>query len=232
MTTIGDRSGLRLLTANLLNGSADAPAFAELVQREGADVVAVQELAPPAAEALQAVLPFGRLEAAWDFRGMGIALRRPGKVRRVGLARRDAWAADLYPPDWPEIGRHVEVLNVHILAPILWPPWRTFRIRHAQVRALETHLEESICPARVVLGDLNATPAWGAYRRLAARMDDAGVLAALRTGRRPTPTWGPRPEGRRLLRIDHAFVSGVEVRDARTLRVAGSDHDALLIDVS
>ena len=34
-----------------------------------------------------------------------------------------------------------------------------------------------------------------------------------------------------LLRIDHAFVEGVEVVDVRAMRVRGSDHRALVIDL-
>jgi len=38
--------------------------------------------------------------------------------------------------------------------------------------------------------------------------------------------WGPR-----LLRIDHAFVSGVAPVSTSTARVAGTDHSALIVDL-
>ena len=76
---------LRLISANLRCGRADAEAFAELVERERAAVVAVQELGPRQAEALAALLPHGKLEPTPDGVGMGVALRRPGAVERLAL---------------------------------------------------------------------------------------------------------------------------------------------------
>jgi endonuclease/exonuclease/phosphatase family metal-dependent hydrolase len=50
---------LRILSANLRNGGADPEAFADLVRETGAEVVAVQELAPAQADALARVLGHG-----------------------------------------------------------------------------------------------------------------------------------------------------------------------------
>ena len=88
---------LRLISANLRHGSADPGAFAELVRREDAAVVAVQELGPRLAETLSRLLPHGKLEPTPDGMGMGVALRRPAAVERLALPHRDARVARLEP---------------------------------------------------------------------------------------------------------------------------------------
>ena len=219
---------LRLLTANLANGRADARAFAELVETLAPDAVAVQELSPEQAEALAQVLPHGALAPARDHTGMGVALRHPGAIRRVPLPYRDAHVAEVA-VGAPE---PVELVNVHLLAPHARPPWWTLRVRRGQVRGLEAYLDATPRRHRVVLGDLNATALWPAYRRLAARLADGAVEAARHNGHRVQPTWGPGARTPRLLRIDHVLVSGLSVEGFRVVAIRGSDHSAVVADVS
>ena len=82
-----------------------------------------------------------------------------------------------------------------------------------------------------MIGDFNATPNWPLYRRLATRIADAAGLDADRRGVRPSRTWGPFPAGPRLFRIDHAFVRRTEVEGFRVVRIPGSDHSAVVVDV-
>jgi len=225
-------SRFRLVTANLARDrGADPGAFARLVEDLGADVVAVQELGRAQAAVLAAVLPFGRLEPRDDYRGMGIARRSPGPVARIPLPPRDAYATDLelVGPD----GRSavVEILNVHILAPHLQPPWRALAGRRAQLRGLEARLAATPDRPRVLVGDLNSTPLWPVYRRLTRRLRDAAGEAARGNGGRPARTWGPWPGSPRLLRIDHALVSGLTVHAVRVVAVPGSDHSAVVVDL-
>jgi endonuclease/exonuclease/phosphatase family metal-dependent hydrolase len=220
----------RLLTANLLNGGADPAAFARLVRTLGADVVAVQELTAAQADALAAVLPFGRLEPAPDHTGMGIALRWPGTVSRIVLPRRAAYAAECTVDGAG--GEALEILNVHVLAPHMQPAWRTLADRRRQIGALEAYLEAAPRRHRAVVGDLNSTPAWPLYRRLARRFRDAAVEAARQNGHRPGRTWGPWPGAPRLFRIDHVLVTGLAVHEARVVAVPGSDHSAVVVDLA
>lgn len=213
---------LRLVSANLRNGTADPAAFAALVAALDPDVVAVQELAPEQADRLAAVLPHGKLEPGRDYKGMGIALRQPAPVWRLALPYRGAWVAELGP---------LEVVNVHVLAPHVPPFWPALGIRRRQLRGLLEYFDGDPARRRVLLGDLNATPLWPLYRRLAARLADAAVEAARGNGARPRRTWAPWPWVPRLLRIDHALVSGLGVEAVRTVRVRGSDHDALVLDL-
>lgn len=219
---------LRILSANLANGLADADAFADLVERVEPDVALVQELTPAQAEALARVLPFGKLEPARDHKGMGIALREPGSVRRLHLPYRSAFVAEV-PRSASE--EPIEIINLHLAAPHVHPVVTRLRERRGQLELVLAHLDGAPRRRRVLGGDLNATPLWPAYRRLKARFDDAAVDAARRIGRRPGRTWGPWPGSVRLLRIDHVLVQGLVAADTRVLPLRGSDHSALVADL-
>jgi endonuclease/exonuclease/phosphatase (EEP) superfamily protein YafD len=221
---------LRLMTANLWSRRADPSALVKTLEEQAPDVLAVQELGPAQAEAIASVLPYGRLEPARDYEGMGIALRRPAEVERVALDRRDARVARLDPEAWPGLEGEVEVVNVHVLAPHAFPFWRALATRRGQVGRLARWLDENPHAARVVCGDLNATPLWPTYRRIAERLRDVVHHHAASAGARPARTWGPWHGAPRLLRIDHVFASGGQVLDVRHVPIAGSDHSALVVD--
>jgi endonuclease/exonuclease/phosphatase (EEP) superfamily protein YafD len=222
---------LRLVTANLLNGRAHPAGFAAMIRELQADVVAVQELSPEQAAAIERVLPFGKLEPARDCSGMGIALLEPGNVWRLPLAARGAFVAELT-PGGAAVGSSIELINIHIIAPHLWPIWRTLRHRREQLEGLERYLDALPHRPRLIVGDYNSTPIWGVYRRLATRLRDAAIEVGRRDGRRPGRTWGPWPGAPRMLRIDHALVSQIAVHDCRVLPLRGSDHSVLLVDLS
>jgi endonuclease/exonuclease/phosphatase family metal-dependent hydrolase len=219
------------VTANLWSTGAEPAALGRLLESLRPDVLAVQELGPDQAEVIADLLPYGALEPRRDYDGMGIALRRPGEVERLALPKRDARLARISPEAWPGLGAPVEVVNVHVLAPHALPPWRTAATRLGQVRGLARWLDANPHPARFVCGDLNATPGWPAYRRLAERLRDLARDHAAASGARAPGTWGPGARGPRLLRIDHVFASSGRTLDARTVRIEGSDHDAVLVDV-
>jgi endonuclease/exonuclease/phosphatase (EEP) superfamily protein YafD len=218
----------RLVTANVRN--ADPATFKDLIGRLNADRVAVQELAPRQAAALAEVLPFGHLRPTPTGRGMGIALRKPGSVTPVPLPFRGGWSAEVVPVGASR--EPLEIVNVHIVAPIRLPPWRTLAIRRAQLRALLTYLDGNPRRRRVLLGDLNSTPLWPAYRVLLRRFEDAAVEAARREGRRAPRTWRLSSRLPCLLRIDHVLTSGLAAYQVRVLPILGSDHCAVVIDLA
>jgi endonuclease/exonuclease/phosphatase family metal-dependent hydrolase len=219
---------LRVLSANLANGKADAEAFADVVEAVEPDVVVAQELVPPQAEALARVLPFGKLEPAWDHNGMGIALRTPGTVRPLRLPYRSAFVAEVGGPGQDE---PVEVLNLHLAAPHVHPVVQRLRDRRGQIRDVFAYLDATPRSLRVLAGDFNATPLWPAYRLLRTRFDDAALEAARRVGRRPERTWGPWSGSARLLRIDHVLVQGLVATKTRVMSLRGSDHSAIVADL-
>jgi endonuclease/exonuclease/phosphatase (EEP) superfamily protein YafD len=222
---------LRIMTANLWNGGANTQALTDLLESLRPDVLAVQELSHEQAEVISTVLPHGVLEPREDHHGMGIALTRAARLRRIRLPGRDARVARLCPDDWTGLQTPLEIVNVHVWAPHVPPFWRTLSLRRGQLRGLTRHLSEAPHGARVVCGDFNATPAWPLYRRLAGQVEDLALTHARRLGRRPDRTWGPWSSAPRLFRIDHAFASGLTPLDVRVVHVPGSDHSALVIDL-
>ena len=86
-------------------------------------------------------------------------------------------------------------------------------------------------PARVLVGDFNATPYWPWYRRMQSQFTDAAVTVAIKTGEPLKPTWGLWPGSAKVLRIDHGFLRGVDVEGFEVLEVLGSDHCALVMDL-
>jgi endonuclease/exonuclease/phosphatase family metal-dependent hydrolase len=225
------RGHLRVLSANLWGGRANHQALARQIQELDLDVIAVQELSPGQADAISEVLPYGKLEGSQDRGGMGIALRHPGNVQHLDLCHRDAHVVELLPDEWPDLPDRIELVNVHLQAPHSFPQWRSLARRRAQLRGLIAYLQGVPKPRRAVVGDFNATPIWPVYRSLASHLDDAAMLHAEVTGSRPACTWGPWHGAPRLLRIDHAFLRGLNVGCFEVVDVTGSDHSGILTDL-
>ena len=230
---------MRILTANLREGLADAAALRALLVERDIDVACFQELGPAQAEAIRDALPHGLLEpgeGARRFLGGGIAARSPLDVRRLPLPGRDAFRAELHPEAWPglDVLGGVELLSAHVLVPFSrrsWPPWRIPAIRRRQVRALLDHLDAAPGCSRLLVGDLNSTPSMAAYREFTSRLRDLHLDDARASGRRPPPTWGPSPRGPRLWRLDHALAHGLDGARVEVVRLQGSDHAGLVVEV-
>jgi endonuclease/exonuclease/phosphatase family metal-dependent hydrolase len=224
---------MRILTANLLNGSARPVVLAARLDALHVDVAVLQELGPGQSGPIAEVLPYGKLEPSDDYHGMGIALARPGEVRRLPLPGRDARVGELHPADWPGLEAPVEVINLHILAPHATWPWRCAAARRGQVEGTLSYAAATPRAHRVIAGDFNATPLWPAYRRLAERFRDVAEEGALGHGHRaPLRTWGPWPGSPRLLRIDHVLATGFTVHHFERLELPGTDHSALLMELT
>jgi endonuclease/exonuclease/phosphatase family metal-dependent hydrolase len=225
---------IRLLTANLWSEAADPVALAEQLEALRVDVACFQELGAKQAAAIARVLPHGKLEPGatrHDHDGMGIAARRPLALSRLALPKRDARRAELDPREWPELSAPLELINLHIQAPHVFPPWRSLALRGEQIATLLPHFEATPEQARVVCGDLNATPLWPVYRALAARLPDLALEHAALRREPPRRTWGPWSGAPRLLRIDHVLGAGVLAANVQVAPVRGSDHSAVVVDL-
>lgn len=210
---------LRVLTANLYNGRADPADLARLLDELQPDVVAAQELSPNAAEVIAGRLPHGLVSPAWDHTGSAIAARFPIRVGRQPLPHRGALVAE----------GDFTIWCVHLANPVDFPPpiWN----RRRQVLALDSLISATTGPTLLV-GDLNSTPVWPAYRRLTRSLDDGVAGWARRNQRTPQRTWGYRPWMPALLRIDHALVRDIEVKDCQVRRIRGADHRAVIVDIA
>jgi len=221
---------IRIFSGNLCWGRASSEALVELIRKHRVDVFAAQELGFENAEAISSELPHGLLEPHEGFMGMGIASRAPVETSRIPLPHRDARRAQLAPSDWPGLEQPVCLVNVHFQAPHAMRPFPSLWLRRRQAQAFEAFLLANPSEARCVVGDYNATPAWPLYRRMRRHLEDAAVHAARREGRPVRPTWGPRAESRRLLRIDHALVRGLEIQSFQVVDLPGSDHSGILLE--
>lgn len=209
---------LDVLSWNLELGSRSAAETAAgLASDEPADLVALQELTPAAAAAIEgdpavaAAYPYRILEPRRGVLGMGLLSRLP---LVLGTSREDPMLlrAGLLMPD----GSRVEVLNVHPFPP------RISTIGGVAVGVDTRRRDEDLAlladaaagyeePRRVLLvGDLNTTPFEPGFAVVARGLLDAHAEAGTGTGF----TWRPgvlEPLGIGLLRIDHA-LSGPDLR--------------------
>lgn len=218
-------SPLRVMTANLWASNADPVGLARVLDDVAPDVLAVQELQHATADVVADRFPYHGLTPHHETLGTGLATMRQATLVRLPMTYRGGWVATLDPAWWPGMRTPVAVICVHLVNPVDWPLWRTVTVRKRQLATLETHLDTAP-EAAVLVGDLNATPVWPAYRRLQARLVDAATTTG--TAAR---TWRFRGKTPPLLRIDHALVRGVRPVSTSRVAIPGADHLALVVDL-
>ncbi len=219
---------LRVLTANLFAGRAEAGAVVGLVGRQHADILFVQELSDDAAARLQQaglgdLLPYRVTQPVAHGTGGSIYARYPLRggppAALVSAARCTAWL------DLPS-GQSVELACIHAAPPRPpWSPGATARWR-SQLSALPAPGEGP----RILAGDFNATLDHAQFRRL---LRSGYADAASQAGHGLSATWGPQSDRRlALLAIDHILIDprcAVLTTSAHWL--AGSDHRALYAEL-
>ncbi|HEX6220977.1 MAG TPA: endonuclease/exonuclease/phosphatase family protein [Acidimicrobiia bacterium] len=211
----------RLMTSNLLHERVDIAHFATVLDEYAPDVVVTQELGPGSAEVLAVRYPNHELHPSLDFTGRGIASRFHTDFGSIDMPGRDGTSAHF------EVdGAPVRLAGIHLLNPIHFPWWVTARARGLQLDGLFAWIGEGEEPL-LVAGDVNASPRWPAYRRLAERLTDL-VLEHDPAAER---TWSWRPGWPRLLRIDHVFGSGFGATEVSVVEIRGTDHAALIVDL-
>jgi endonuclease/exonuclease/phosphatase (EEP) superfamily protein YafD len=215
---------LCLFTVNAKGGAADPAAILRILRRHDVDVLAVQELTPPkvarlAAAGLTQLLPFSHLDPRPGSSGTGLWARWPlmplppvpGLAAAAPRARID-----------PLGGLAVTLTAVHPRAPVRG---------HADIWRHELAMIQQILAAvdepQVVAGDFNATRDHGPFREfLAAGFLDCADSSQNRSW--PGFTWPSQP----VIRLDHVLVSQTAtVSTARTMRVPGTDHHGVLVDI-
>jgi endonuclease/exonuclease/phosphatase family metal-dependent hydrolase len=215
------------MTANLLVDRADIAYLGYVLDVVEPDLFAIQELGHKSADIIASRFPHHLLRPQLDSRGRGLASRLEARFGDIPLPwRAGLWATvEQGPQRWT-------VANVHMRNPIVFPWWRSVRIRTGQVEALFRWSEGQAEGRPIVLaGDMNASPAWPLYRRLSGRWEDLVARSALESDMAPAPTWAWRPGWPRLLRIDHVFGNGVRAVDSRVIPMHGSDHAAVVVDL-
>lgn len=220
-------SRLRVLSANLMVGQADADELMALVRRLRPDVLGLQELTPQSRDRLERaglreVLPHAVDRARPGVGGSGIYSRYPLTeqpfidIGRFGQAR-----AQIRPPG----GAAFEFVSVHPCAPSLKgsriPCWRQ------GLEALPRRGE----PLRVLAGDFNATLDHRPMRDLMASgyRDAADV-----TGHGLSATWPQRGWGPILgVAIDHVLADRrIAVNAFEVHGLSGTDHRPVFAELT
>ncbi len=223
---------LRILTCNLRSGRAHSGALTDLIATERIDMVCAQELSVELCDVISALVPYGDLSHDQIHRGNAIASRYPIEMGRIRMPKRDGWVAKLSPQHWQNLAVPVEVVNVHISGPHLWPYFPHPVRRRAQLDALLKDRERSTEVPHAIFGDFNASPIWPVYKRMSARYAD-GALEAGDADPEFNATWPyvPRLGIKGWLRIDHCFLWRLAAERARIVEIPGSDHLGLLVDI-
>jgi endonuclease/exonuclease/phosphatase (EEP) superfamily protein YafD len=234
-----DTVTVRVLTLNSRGGSADVAALLAVLRQHAVDVLAVQELTWDLVRrlgeaGLGGLLPHSHLDPRPDAPGTGLWARWPltplesvpGMAAAAPRARTE-----------PVPGRPVVLTSVHPLTPMRD---RGYTWQRDLARLLP--LAQDSGP-QVVMGDFNASRDHRPFRDLlAAGFVDCADAARHRTW--PGFTWPvswdlysdrenqrfPDRRAPALMRLDHVLVSRAAstVHAARPVRVAGTDHHAVL----
>jgi endonuclease/exonuclease/phosphatase family metal-dependent hydrolase len=210
-----------VLTANLYTGRAITSSFTAVLDRERPDIVVCQEVGTDAAAMLER--RFGHGVVVGDdhhHTGRAMVSQFPIDVEEIEMAHRPGLATRV-----DVGGTGVELIGVHLANPVMGIG--AVLDRRRQVEAVISHVDRRGTPA-VVVGDMNATPAWPAYRRLRTRLRDGVSDARRNDGSSTERTWSVRPGWPALLRIDHILTAGVRLEDVAVHRVDGSDHRAVV----
>jgi endonuclease/exonuclease/phosphatase family metal-dependent hydrolase len=218
---------LVVMTANLYVGRGDAAAVMRLVRERHVDVLSLQELTPEELARLDAagaatVLPGRSVAAGPDAAGTGLLARLP--LRPVAAHDPEGAAepeAILDVPGAPPV--HLKA--VHPLPPInasRVPLWQ------ATLRALPG--SDGRGDVRILAGDFNATLDHHELRRVLGRGYDDAADAA---GEGLRPTWPALPRHALPITIDHVLLDRrVAVRGVSVVRIPGSDHRALIVELT
>ena len=221
---------IRLLTANLLAGAADAPTLVELVRQHRVDVLTVQEFTPDAQAALDRLgldrlLPYRNLNAQDGTPGSGLYSRWPisdAGIRnnRGGWGFSQAYGTVAVPGSPP-----VRIESAHPAAPYALDQVGAW---HADLAAQPPATPDG--DLRILAGDFNSTLDHGPLRAL---LRTGYVDAADATGKGLTGTWGPY-DGDLIppVTIDHVLLDRRMAAEAVSVHhLPGSDHRPVLATI-
>jgi vancomycin resistance protein VanJ len=229
---------LRVMTTNLLGFNTDTAGVLAALRASGADLIALQELNPEQARAIQRELseeyPYQVLDPRQGVRGGGVISRYP--LTPTGEQVGGRWIGEPQVVQVDVKGQAVTFIRLHALSGAA-----QYRAREAAVRALDEYAARHSGPL-IVAGDLNATPLNTAHRLLTRHLRDAWEAqgwglghtfpGALSPGS-SRPVIGGVPVPRWLIRIDYIlYAHGVAATAAGIGPWDGtSDHRPVLADL-
>ena len=213
---------LRVGQFNVLQPNDSKEAIIAAARTSGADVLSFQEVDDAWAVALDAALspefPYRRIIPRQDCYGIALYSRLPVDTMEVI----DLLGAPAVRAVVRTAGGRVAVTAVHTRSPM---PYGAFVKRNGQLEILANRLADQPLP-QVVIGDLNAV-GW----------DDALLRFRDRVGLKTIPAYEqatfPSMLGIALIPIDHVMGSfDLAINNTTTTHLRGSDHRALIADIS
>ena len=217
-------ASLRVLTANVEFGRG-TPALVPQLRRHHPDLVFVEECERTCRatldEELAGAYPHRRAVAAGGSRGSLILSRFPLRAAAgvPGTMGMPGAMADVR-------GHAVRVQLAHPVPPLPGQvgPWKR------ELGRLRTYAAEDTRTPTILAGDFNASQDHAAFRRIL----DTGLTDAARlAGHYRTPSWPSRTASVIGAQIDHVLLSpDFSAEDARFLHLTGTDHRALVTDVT
>jgi endonuclease/exonuclease/phosphatase (EEP) superfamily protein YafD len=218
---------LRVMTANVLIGRADAADLVRQVKIEEVDVLAVQELTFDCLDGLDEagigeLLPHRIANPTKRWEGSAVFSRHPisdTAIRPLGTGRHTQAAATVTVPGGPA----VRVESAHPCA-----PRRGYTGEWRAGLATQPAAPDGGLP-RILMGDFNATLDHGSLRRLLA----TGYRdAAAERGAGLVPTWPFLRYRVPPVTLDHILVSEpITVASVAVRPILGSDHRAVVAEV-
>ncbi|MGQ9549311.1 MAG: endonuclease/exonuclease/phosphatase family protein [Roseiflexus sp.] len=205
----------RVMTFNI-NGGNDRPDHViATIRAAQPDIIALQELNPAIAAALERELgeeySYRFLDPQWGVTGMGIISRFPLRPLAIRLPGH-RWIGTPQAVEIDTPGKTITLLNFHAIPPLGSRQEMTAAIgeRERQAAAINAFVEAQRTPV-VVAGDLNATPFHRAYHIL----ENGALSNVWRTcGDGTGFTWPGADTFRRIpipswfVRIDYLFTTG------------------------
>lgn len=237
------RQTIRVMTYNALGYNPDTEGTIRVVEQMNPDIIALQELAPEHATALEKALgakyPHRRMDARKGVTGSGIMSRYPLRDINAQSLLTSAWIGTPMAVEIDVLGKPLQFVNFHTYAGPMYT-----RIREDQCRLLAEFAAAHPGPL-IFAGDLNATDQNTAYAIVTRSMHDAWREAGWGMGHtfpgKPTPDIGgsrpvilgiPVPQW--LVRIDYIFHSNslVTIDAQMGPGDAGSDHRPVVVTLA
>ena len=213
---------LRVVTANAWFANTDRAALVAWLGRSDADIIALQEITPQwalALEPLARTYPYRKVIPRDDPYGIALLSRWP-----IDDAQPVAFSADGVPSLVANVdvhGRQLQVITLHTR----WPVLPRLQVSSDRVLQQAAALALTQPESTILLGDLNLTPYAPAFARL---VSESGLRDAF-AGEAWRPTWqaGFWPLA---LSIDHVLVPrGSCVTEHEIGPYLGSDHRPLQV---
>ncbi|MBC8153012.1 MAG: endonuclease/exonuclease/phosphatase family protein [Bacteroidetes bacterium] len=217
---------LRVLHANVLYDDTDTASIMRLVRSQAPDIFVLQEMtfgSIQGVSALKTTYPYQY--HIWSKGPCRILVGSRTPIRPDSALARPTRVVSL---KTTVRGRELVLLSVHPQTPTL-PSM--FADRNQQLAFVADNARRQRLPTLLV-GDLNISVFSPVYRRIFQPFFVSSRLTACRRGFGLQPTW-PRFLPPMFIPIDHAFVNeGFRTVDFRTIDQPGSDHKAVVVDVS